>query len=108
MSLDMMSIRIPSGLAQPHKYELDLTLDSPAIIRMRPRSNKFVPGLEHAEYDPTHPWCKVSAHCGAPMSALSVSYAHGQTGQQAASSILMDKVALVSPCPSVVLAMCWS
>ncbi|KAF8908739.1 hypothetical protein CPB85DRAFT_1436027 [Mucidula mucida] len=80
----------------------------PEIIRMRPRSNKFVPGLEHAEYDPTHPWCKVSAHCGAPMSALSVSYAHGQTGQQAASSILMDKVALVSPCPSVVLAMCWS
>ncbi|KAF9021264.1 hypothetical protein BDZ89DRAFT_1138103 [Hymenopellis radicata] len=33
----------------PHKYELDLTLDSPEIIRMRQRCNNFVPGLEHAE-----------------------------------------------------------
>ncbi|KAF9016612.1 FAD dependent oxidoreductase [Hymenopellis radicata] len=46
---------ILGGLAQPHKYELDLTLDSPEIIRMRQRCNNFVPGLEHAEYDPDAP-----------------------------------------------------
>ncbi len=40
---------MPSGLAQPHKYQLDLTLDSPELIRLR---NNFVPGLEHTEYDP--------------------------------------------------------
>ncbi|KAF9010337.1 hypothetical protein BDZ89DRAFT_1143556 [Hymenopellis radicata] len=39
-------------LAQPHKYELDLTLDSPEVVRMRERCNNFVPGLENAEYDP--------------------------------------------------------
>lgn len=31
---------------------LDLTLDSPEVRRMRERCNKFVPGLENAEYDP--------------------------------------------------------
>lgn len=42
-------------MAQPHKYELDLTLDSPEIVRMRERCNNFVPGLENAEYDPDAP-----------------------------------------------------
>ncbi|KAF9018755.1 FAD dependent oxidoreductase [Hymenopellis radicata] len=46
---------ILGGLAQPHKYELDLTLDSPEILRMRERCNNFVPGLERAEYDPDAP-----------------------------------------------------
>ncbi|KAF8902171.1 FAD dependent oxidoreductase [Mucidula mucida] len=46
---------ILGGLAQPHRHELDLTLDSPEIIRMRQRCNNFVPGLEHAEYDPDAP-----------------------------------------------------
>ncbi|KAF8997685.1 hypothetical protein BDZ89DRAFT_1083515 [Hymenopellis radicata] len=42
-------------LAQPHKYKLDLTLDSPEIVRMRERCNNFVPGLEKADYDPDAP-----------------------------------------------------
>ncbi|KAF8991439.1 FAD dependent oxidoreductase [Hymenopellis radicata] len=46
---------ILGGLAQPHKYELDLTLDSPEVVRMRERCNNFVPGLENAEYDPDAP-----------------------------------------------------
>lgn len=39
------------GLAQPDIYALDLSLDSPEIVRMRKRCNDFVPGLENAEYD---------------------------------------------------------
>ncbi|KIY67306.1 FAD dependent oxidoreductase [Cylindrobasidium torrendii FP15055 ss-10] len=46
------NILILGGLAQPHQYALDLTLDSPEIKRMRERCNKFVPGLENADYDP--------------------------------------------------------
>ncbi|KAJ8522337.1 hypothetical protein ONZ45_g1118 [Pleurotus djamor] len=40
------------GLAQPDMYSLDLTLDSPEVVRMRERCNAFVPGLENAELDP--------------------------------------------------------
>ncbi|KAF8875169.1 FAD dependent oxidoreductase [Infundibulicybe gibba] len=43
---------ILGGLVQPHVHTLDLTIDSPEIIRMRDRCNKFVPGLENAELDP--------------------------------------------------------
>ena len=39
------------GIAQPNEDQLDLTLDSPEIRRMRERCNHFVPGLENAEYD---------------------------------------------------------
>ena len=39
------------GLAQPN-MPLDLTIDSPEVRRMRDRCNKFVPGLENADYDP--------------------------------------------------------
>ncbi|KAF8897693.1 FAD dependent oxidoreductase [Infundibulicybe gibba] len=43
---------ILGGLVQPYVHTLDLTIDSPEIIRMRERCNKFVPGLENAELDP--------------------------------------------------------
>ena len=39
------------GLVQPNVHSLDLTLDSPEIIRMRERCNHFVPGLENAQLD---------------------------------------------------------
>ncbi|THH02300.1 hypothetical protein EW026_g587 [Hermanssonia centrifuga] len=42
---------ILGGIAQPYEHQLDLTLDSPEIRRMRERCNKFVPGLADAEYD---------------------------------------------------------
>lgn len=44
------------GLAQPGETKLDLSLSSPEVIRMRARCNRFVPGLEHAEYDPVAPF----------------------------------------------------
>lgn len=40
-------------MAQPDVHALDLTLDSPEIVRMRKRCNDFVPGLANAEYDET-------------------------------------------------------
>ncbi|KAF9487870.1 nucleotide-binding domain-containing protein [Pleurotus eryngii] len=43
---------ILGGLAQPHVHTLDLTINSPEIVRMRERCNAFVPGLENAELDP--------------------------------------------------------
>ncbi|KAI0794974.1 FAD dependent oxidoreductase [Abortiporus biennis] len=50
------NVLILGGLAQPGQTELDLTLESPEVIRMRERCNKFVPGLENAEYDPIAPF----------------------------------------------------
>ncbi|KIY64204.1 hypothetical protein CYLTODRAFT_425406 [Cylindrobasidium torrendii FP15055 ss-10] len=49
------NILILGGLVQPKEWELDLTLESPEIVRMRERCNNFVPGLENAEYDPDAP-----------------------------------------------------
>lgn len=49
------NVLILGGLAQAHKWELDLTLESPEIVAMRERCNAFVPGLENADYDPTGP-----------------------------------------------------
>ncbi|KDQ33773.1 hypothetical protein PLEOSDRAFT_1099731 [Pleurotus ostreatus PC15] len=43
---------ILGGLVQPHVHTLDLTINSPEIVRMRERCNAFVPGLEKAELDP--------------------------------------------------------
>ncbi|KAK0194984.1 FAD dependent oxidoreductase [Armillaria mellea] len=52
---DNARILILGGIAQPHKSELNFSLDSPEIKRMRERCNRFVPGLEQAEYDPEAP-----------------------------------------------------
>ncbi|KAL0947332.1 hypothetical protein HGRIS_013451 [Hohenbuehelia grisea] len=43
---------ILGGLVQPYVHTLDLTIDSPEIVRMRERCNAFVPGLENAQLDP--------------------------------------------------------
>ncbi|KAJ3538631.1 hypothetical protein NM688_g6490 [Phlebia brevispora] len=48
-------VLILGGIAQPDEGELDLTLDSPEIRRMRNRCNQFVPGLDKAELDPDAP-----------------------------------------------------
>lgn len=44
-----------TGIAQSNEGQLDLTLDSPEMKRMRTRCNRFVPGLENAELDPHSP-----------------------------------------------------
>ncbi|KAH9922742.1 uncharacterized protein B0H18DRAFT_1120744 [Fomitopsis serialis] len=49
------NVLILGGIAQPRQWNLDLTLESPEIVRMRERCNDFVPGLDNAEYDPDAP-----------------------------------------------------
>jgi D-amino-acid oxidase len=46
---------ILGGIAQPGRWDLNLTLSCPEIQRIRARCNKFVPGLEHAELDEAAP-----------------------------------------------------
>lgn len=43
------------GIAQPRVGELDLTLDSPIIQRMRSRCEEFLPRLKHAHIDSVYP-----------------------------------------------------
>ncbi|KAF5365802.1 hypothetical protein D9757_012664 [Collybiopsis confluens] len=45
------NILILGGITEPHQWDLNLTVDTPVIKRMRERCNAFVPGLENAEYD---------------------------------------------------------
>ncbi len=49
------NILLLGGIAQPHEWNLDLTLDSPEIQRMRARCEAFLPGLEFARTDPDYP-----------------------------------------------------
>jgi D-amino-acid oxidase len=48
-------VLILGGVAQRDEWNLDLTLDSPEMKRIRKRCNDFVPGLENAELDPEAP-----------------------------------------------------
>ncbi|EKG14390.1 FAD dependent oxidoreductase [Macrophomina phaseolina MS6] len=43
------------GLTQAHEHALDLTLDAPAVRRMRARCDAFLPGLRRAALDPDYP-----------------------------------------------------
>ncbi|KAK8862027.1 nucleotide-binding domain-containing protein [Apiospora arundinis] len=49
------NILLIGGIAEPHKWDLDLTLDSPIIQRMRRRCEAFLPCLKNAKVDPDYP-----------------------------------------------------
>ncbi|KAK9772217.1 putative Nucleotide-binding domain-containing protein [Seiridium cardinale] len=49
------NILLIGGIAEPHKWDLDLTLDSPIIRRMRERCEAFLPSLKSARVDPDYP-----------------------------------------------------
>jgi D-amino-acid oxidase len=49
------NILLIGGIAEPHKRDLDLTLDTPIIQRMRQRCESFLPDLRHARVDPDYP-----------------------------------------------------
>ncbi|KAF7303985.1 FAD-dependent oxidoreductase [Mycena indigotica] len=49
------NILLIGGVAQPHKGTLDMTLDDPAIVRMRQRAEKFLPALKNARLDEDYP-----------------------------------------------------
>lgn len=44
-----------AGIAESHKWNLDLTLDTPIIKRMRARCEAFLPDLKRARLDPKYP-----------------------------------------------------
>lgn len=48
-------ILLIGGITEPHEWDLDLTLDSPIIRRMRQRCESFLPGLTKARVDPQYP-----------------------------------------------------
>lgn len=49
------NILLIGGIAEPQKWDLDLTLDSPIIRRMRERCEAFLPSLKSARVDPDYP-----------------------------------------------------
>ena len=49
------NILLIGGIAESHEWNLDLTLDSPIIKRMRARCESFLPGLKNARMDPDYP-----------------------------------------------------
>ncbi|KAK8053995.1 hypothetical protein PG996_013296 [Apiospora saccharicola] len=48
-------ILLIGGITEPHEHQLDLTLDSPIIQRMRARCDAFLPDLKRARLDPEYP-----------------------------------------------------
>lgn len=48
-------ILLIGGITEPNQHELDLTLDSPIIKRMRTRCEEFLPDLRKARLDPDYP-----------------------------------------------------
>ena len=49
------NILLLGGCTEPHEWNLDLTLDSPIIQRMRSRCEAFLPALKNARLDPDYP-----------------------------------------------------
>ncbi|KAJ6574584.1 nucleotide-binding domain-containing protein [Mycena capillaripes] len=49
------NILLIGGITEPDMNELDLTLESPIIKRMRARCEAFLPGLDRARLDPDYP-----------------------------------------------------
>lgn len=49
------NILLIGGIAESHEWNLDLTLESPIIKRMRARCEAFLPALKKARMDPEYP-----------------------------------------------------
>jgi D-amino-acid oxidase len=49
------NILLIGGISEAHKWQLDLTLESPIIKRMRARCEAFMPDLKKARLDPEYP-----------------------------------------------------
>ncbi|KAF9260808.1 FAD dependent oxidoreductase [Marasmius fiardii PR-910] len=49
------NILLMGGFTEPHNWNLDLTLDSPVMQRMKARCEAFLPQLKNARLDPDYP-----------------------------------------------------
>ncbi|KAI0143042.1 nucleotide-binding domain-containing protein [Xylariaceae sp. FL1272] len=94
------------GITEPHEYDLDLTLDSPIIRRMRERCDKFLPGLKDARLDPDYPLAqglrpfrgsnvRVERELRRTGSKVVHSYGHGGAGWSLSFGCAQDVLGLI-------------
>jgi D-amino-acid oxidase len=108
-------ILLIGGITEPHEYELDLTLDTPIIKRMRARCESFLPSLEDARLDPEYPLAQglrpfrqrnvrvereLRSHCQADnesplVSRIVHSYGQGGSGWTLSFGCASDVLALI-------------
>jgi glycine/D-amino acid oxidase-like deaminating enzyme len=103
------NILLLGGIAQKGQWELDLTLDSPVIKRMRRRCEAFLPGLKNAKLDAEYPLAQGLRPCrernvrverelrrhGARPSRIVHSYGHGGAGWSLSFGCAEDVAGLI-------------
>ncbi|KAI1088725.1 FAD dependent oxidoreductase [Rostrohypoxylon terebratum] len=100
------NILLIGGITEPHEWNLDLTLDTPIIQRMRERCEKFLPGLENARVDPDYPFAQglrpfrgQNVRCERELrrtgSRIVHSYGHGGAGWSLSFGCAQDVAMLV-------------
>ncbi|RPD58213.1 FAD dependent oxidoreductase [Lentinus tigrinus ALCF2SS1-7] len=106
-------ILIIGGITEPHEDDLDYTLDTPIIKRMRARCEAFLPQLKKARLDPDYPIAQglrpfrkhnvrverelrpVAGESIVKYSRIIHSYGHGGAGWSLAFGCAADLLALV-------------
>ncbi|KAI1195269.1 nucleotide-binding domain-containing protein [Nemania serpens] len=100
------NILLIGGITEPHKWNLDLTLESPIIRRMRERCDNFLPGLKDAALDADYPLAqglrpfrgsnvRVEREFRRTGSRIVHSYGHGGAGWSLSFGCAQDVAVLV-------------
>ncbi|KAJ8129693.1 hypothetical protein O1611_g3936 [Lasiodiplodia mahajangana] len=100
------NILLIGGITEPHKWNLDLTLETPIIRRMRERCESFLPGLKDARLDADYPLAqglrpfrgsnvRVERELRRTGSRIVHSYGHGGAGWSLSFGCAQDTVSLV-------------
>ncbi|KAF2180389.1 nucleotide-binding domain-containing protein [Zopfia rhizophila CBS 207.26] len=97
---------VMGGFAEPHEWELNLTLDSPVVKKMRERCEAFLPVLKIARLDPEYPFAqglrpsreqnvRVERESRRAGSRIVHSYGHGGSGWSFSFGCAQDVAMLV-------------
>ncbi|KAJ8120132.1 hypothetical protein ONZ43_g3082 [Nemania bipapillata] len=100
------NILLIGGITEAHKWDLDLTLESPIIRRMRARCESFLPGLKDARLDADYPLAqglrpfrgsnvRVERELRRTGSKIVHSYGHGGAGWSLSFGCAQDVLSLV-------------
>ncbi|KAI0102457.1 nucleotide-binding domain-containing protein [Nemania sp. FL0031] len=100
------NILLIGGITEPHKWNLDLTLETPIIRRMRERCDNFLPGLKDARLDADYPLAqglrpfrgsnvRVERELRRTGSKIVHSYGHGGAGWSLSFGCAQDVAVLV-------------
>ncbi|EKG12878.1 FAD dependent oxidoreductase [Macrophomina phaseolina MS6] len=104
------AVLLIGGIAEPHERELNLTLDSPIVRRMRARCEAFLPDLKRARVDAAYPLAQglrpfrqrnvrvereLRRHAGGRPSRIVHSYGQGGAGWSLSFGCAGDVAALV-------------